>query len=298
MPRLLFLASVFVLLAPPVLAQTGGGAGGQGASTAPTLRYGAELLLGRSHAQGGGGADAGGSARGGDDRSRVVLRRHGAETMPAIQAGQVGQAARLEVQEIPRPADNRLLSGGQAGGGRAEGRIIPFGAERTVEGGGGGAGGQGGERPRLAAFPPRDPSTAPGASRAAAGPGQGGQARPTPPQPRPPAAQARPAAPPPQARPAAPVPRPQASQPSIRPVQPGNVLQNSLPGGNRFSDIAHQDLPTPPILSEGTRSALDRLTPRQQEAYRASVRDMARSNPGRTLSEPEVRLLVEAAQSR
>jgi hypothetical protein len=297
MPRPLLLASAVVLLASPALAQTGGGAGGQGASTAPTLRYGAELLLGRSHAQGGGGA--GGSARSEDDRTRVVLRRHGAETMPAIQAGQVGQAARLEVQEIPRPTDNRLLSGGrQAGGERAEGRIVPFGAERTVEGGGGGAGGQGGERPRLAAFPPRDPSTAPGAIRAAAGPGQGGQARPNPPQPRPPAAQARPAAPPPQARPAAPVPQPQAPQPSVRPVQPGNVLQNSLPGGNRFSDVAHQDLPTPPTLSEGTRSALDRLTPRQQEAYRASVRDMARSNPGRTLSEAEVRLLVEAAQSR
>jgi hypothetical protein len=201
--------------------------------------------------------------------------------MPVIQAGQVGQAARLEVQEIERPADNRLLSGGrggQAGGGHAEGRIIPFGAERTVEGGGGGAGGQGGERPRLAAFPPRDPSTAPGASRAAAGSAQGSQARP--------------AAPPPQALPPAPARQPQAALPSAHP------LQNILPGGNRFSDIAHQDLPTPPTLSERTRSALDRLNPRQQEAYRASVRDIARSNPGRTLSEPEVRLLIEAAQSR
>jgi hypothetical protein len=284
MPRPLLLASAVVLLASPALAQTGGDAGGQGASTAPTLRYGAELLLGRSHAQGGGGA--GGSARGEEDRTRVVLRRHGAETMPAIQAGQIGQAARLEVQEVPRPTDDRLLTGGrQAGGGQTDRRIVPFGAERTVEGGGG----QGAERPRLAAFPPRDPSTAPGASRAAGGSGQGGQARPNPPQPRPPAAQARPAAP---------VSQPQAPRPSVRQVQPGNVLQNSLPGGNRFSDVAHQDLPAPPTLSEATRNALDRLTPRQQEAYRASMRDLARSNPRRTLSEPEVRLLIEAVQSQ
>jgi hypothetical protein len=292
MPRLLLLASAVVLLAAPALAQTGGGAGGQGANTAPTLRYGAELLLGRSHAQGGGG----GGARGEDDRTRVVLRRHGAETMPPIQAGQVGQAARLEVQEAPRPTDDRLLTGGrQAGGGQTDRRIVPFGAERTVEGGGGG---QGAERPRLAAFPRRDPSTAPGASRIAADSEQNGQGRTNVRQPRPPTtAQGRPA-PPSEARPRAPVPQPQAPRPFGRPVQPGNVLQNSLPGGNRFSDVAHQDLPVPPTLSAATRNALDRLTPRQQEAYRASVRDLARSNPRRPLTEPEVRLLIEAAQSQ
>lgn len=291
MARPLLLALLLAGAALPVHAQTGG-AGGQGASTAPGLRYGAELLLGRSHAQGGGGAGRG------QDRDRVVLRRHGAETMPAIQAGQIGQAARLEVQEPERPNDTRLLTGGggrggPAGGGRAEGRIIPFGAERTVEGGGGDARGQGSERPRLVAFPPRDPSTAPGASRAAAQPGQ---ARPGTQAPRPPVAQARPAQPS-QARPAAP-PQQQAALPPARQAPPANALQSLLPGGNRFSDVAHEGLPTPPILSDGTRAALDRLNPRQQEAYRASVRDMARSNPGRTLSEPEVRLLVEAAQSR
>ena len=266
------LLALLLAAALPAQAQTGGGVG---ASTAPGLRYGSELLLGRSHAQGGG---QGGGAAGGNDRERVVLRRHGAETMPAIQAGQIGQAARLQIQEPERPADNRLLSGGGGRGGQGgRGAIIPFGAERTIENGGQGAGRQGGERPRLAAFPPRDPSTAPGAVR-----GQAQGQRPE--QGRPPAAQARP-------------PAPQVP-PAARQAPTGNALQSILPGGNRFSDIAHQDLPTAPVLSDRTRAALDRLNPRQQEAYRASVRDMARSNPGRTLSEPEVRLLIEAAQSR
>lgn len=305
MARPILLALLLAAVALPAQAQTGGGAGGQGASTAPSLRYGSELLLGRSHAQGGGqGGGAAGGAGGGNDRERVVLRRHGAETMPAIQAGQIGQAARLDVQEPKRPADNRLLSGGGgrggqggAGGQGGRGGIIPFGGERTVEGGGQGAGGQGGERPRLAAFPPRDPSTAPGAVR---GQAQQGQARP-PAARQAPAAQARPAAP--QARPVPPpaqaaLPPQTQAPPAARPAPTGNALQSILPGGNRFSDVAHEGLPTAPTLSDGTRAALDRLNPRQQEAYRASVRDMARSNPGRTLSEPEVRLLIEAAQNR
>jgi len=287
MPRLLLLASTVGLLAVPAFAQTGGG-GNHGASTAPTLRYGAELLLGRSHAQG----EGGGSASGGEDRTRVVLRRHGAETMPPIQAGQIGQAARLTVQDVPRPTDNRLLSGGQQAG-RTDGRIVPFGAERTVEGGGG----QGSERPRLAAFPPRDPSTAPGASRTPTNSDRNGSEQPN-------ARRLRPSPAPAQERPAAPAPAqptastPQASQSPARSTNLGNVLQSTLPRGNRFSDIAHQDLPAPPTLSEATRNALDRLTPRQQEAYRASVRDLARSNPRRTLSEAEVRFLIEAAQSQ
>jgi hypothetical protein len=307
MARPILLALLLAGVVLPAQAQTGGGTSGQGANTAPSLRYGSELLLGRSHAQGGGAA--GGGA--GNDRERVVLRRHGAETMPAIQAGQIGQAARLQVQEPRRPLDNRLLSGGSGRGssgdaGRQGGRgaIIPFGAERNVEGGGQSAGGQGGERPRFAAFPPRDPSTAPGAIRGQAqqpdqarspAPRQAQSAPPT--QPRPPAIQAQPATPSAQTQ-AAPRPRSQPTPSAIRQAPAGNTSQSILPGGNRFSNIAHQGLPTPPTLSDETRAALDRLSPRQQEAYRASVRDIARSNPGRTLSEPEVRLLLEAAQSR
>lgn len=295
MARSALLALLLVGVALPAHAQTvDGGASGQGASTVPVLRYGSELLLGRSHAQG--GRDAGGAGRG-QDRERVVLRRHGAETMPAIQAGQIGQAARLRVQEPERPNNNRLLTGGggKAGGGLGQGRIIPFGAERTVEGSGGGAGGQGGERPRFAAFPPRQAVQGEQGQRPNGGVERDSrwwlQTAPARPQQHPrPGARAQ----------SAPTLRQQDTLPLVRqaPPPPANAFQGSLSGGNRFSDIAHEGLPTPPALSEDTRAALDRLNPRQQEAYRASIRDITRRNPRRTLSEPEVRLLIEAAQNR
>lgn len=278
MIRSLFPLFFFLLSLSPAYSQTYGGAGSQGAHTAPVLRYGSELLLGRSHAQGG----ETGSSRDIQDRERVVLRRYGAETMPPIQAGQIGQDARLNIQEPPRPQDPRLLSS-QGGRGRSNPHIIPYGAERTVEG----SGNQGAERPRLAAFPPRDPSTAPGASRAtplSESRGQAGRSNSS--------TSHRSSSPPSRSSSSSHIQRPASStQPPV------DAIQSQLPPGNRFSDTAHEGLPSQPMLSASTRAALDRLTPRQQETYREAIRDFIRSQPRRTLSDSEVRLLIEAAQS-
>jgi len=292
----IFLALLLAAVVLPAHAQTGSDAGRQDASTAPGLRYGSELLLGRSHAQGEGQRgvpDRRLGAGEGNGRERVVLRRHGAETMPAIQAGQINPAARLQVQEPKRPVDNRLLSKGGGPGGRSA--IIPFGGERTVEGGGQGAGSQGGERLRLAAFPPRDPSTAPGAVRSQTQPGQA-QPRPSRQAPSASAPGARPT--PPQARPAPSPAQAMPPPPAARSESVGNAPQGILSRGNRFSEVAHQDLSIAPILSEETRAALDRLNPRQQEVYRTIIRTMARSNLRRPLSEHEIRFFLEIAQSR